>query len=166
MKKYLFLSIASVSALIILLGFYQRLSEHAIDQGHVFTTITGASFSLSDFRGKPLLVTFWATDCPACVEEIPQLVDLFATYRAQGLQIIAIAMHYDPPSHVVNMAESMRLPYPVVLDLTRKHAKTFGNVVLTPTTFLIDGEGRVSFQVTGLFDKNDLSKRIKALLKG
>jgi len=163
-KTRLVASIASVAAIIILLGFYHQSSEISPDQGHVFRSITGERFHLSDFRGKPLLLTFWATDCPSCVDEIPHLMDLYKKHHANGLRIIAIAMYYDPPSHVVALTESMRLPYPVVLDLTGNHAKSFGDVALTPTTFLLDGEGRVRFQVTGPFDKNDLSKRIDALL--
>ncbi len=166
MKKTLIAALAFGFGLLILLGLYQRLSENPIARNHVFTTLTGESVAWSDFRGKPLLVTFWATDCQSCLKEIPHLIDLYQKYHARGLEIIAVAMYYDPPSHVVNMAQTMRLPYPVVLDLSGNHAKSFGNVALTPTTFLIDAEGKVRFKVTGLFDENDLSKRIHALLKG
>ncbi|MGZ4982242.1 MAG: peroxiredoxin family protein, partial [Methylobacter sp.] len=61
-----------------------------------FTTITGQKIALKDFRGKPVIVTFWATDCPSCIQEIPDLIDLYTQYHAAGLEMIAVAMYYDP----------------------------------------------------------------------
>ena len=139
-------------------------SDSILDDRQIFTTLTGEKLALADLRGKPLLVTFWATDCPSCVKEIPALIKLYQQYHPHGLKMIAITMYYDPPSHVVAMTNALQLPYPVALDLSGVHAKAFGNVALTPTTFLIDKNGKVNFSVTGLFDEQDLSKRIHALL--
>jgi len=55
----------------------------------------------------------------------------------QGLEIIAVAMYYDPPNHVITLAEDLQLPYHVALDLKAEHAHTFGDVQLIPSTFLI-----------------------------
>lgn len=76
-----------------------------------FTTITGKRISLSQLRGKPVLVTFWATDCPSCLEEIPHLIDIYQHFHPLGLEIIAVAMIYDPPSRVVAMTQAMQIPY-------------------------------------------------------
>ncbi|MEF3074866.1 TlpA disulfide reductase family protein [Methylobacter sp. Wu1] len=131
-----------------------------------FTTITGKKIALNALRGKPVLVTFWATDCPGCMEEIPHLVDLYKNFHAQGLEIIAVAMYYDPPNHVVTMTKDKSLPYDVALDLQAEHAQAFGDVRLTPTTFLITPDGSIALQKIGAFDPDDMKTRIEALLKG
>jgi len=111
-------------------------------------------------------VTFWATDCPGCIKEIPHLIELYEDYHARGLELIAVAMYYDPPSHVVAMSEARQLPYPVVLDLKASYARAFGQVALTPTTFLVAPDGRIALQYTGLADNPALKNAIETFLKG
>ena len=82
-----------------------------------FTTLTGQKITLNGLRGKPVIVTFWATDCPSCIKEIPDLIDLYSQYHSSGLEMIAVAMYYDPPNHVVDMTKAKQLPYNVALDL-------------------------------------------------
>jgi peroxiredoxin len=129
-------------------------------------TITGQTLRLSSFKGKPVIVTFWATDCAACVKEIPDLIDLYHDYHDKGLEIIAIAMYYDPPNHVVEMSKAKQIPYHVALDLRAEHARAFGEVRLTPTTFVIDADGVIVQQITGAFKPAELSRLIETLLKG
>jgi peroxiredoxin len=128
-------------------------------------TIKGETISLSALKGKPTLVTFWATDCPGCIKEIPHLKALHADYAAKGLNIIAIAMHYDRPDHVIAMTKDKQLPYKVALDPLGDAAKAFGNVRLTPTTFLITPTGSIAMQKMGVFDELDMRKRIDHLLE-
>jgi len=132
----------------------------------IFSTLTGKKIALHDLRGKPVLVTFWATDCPGCIKEIPHLIELYRQYHEQGLEIIAVAMHYDPPSHVVAMTKEQALPYDVALDIQAEHAQAFGDVRLTPTTFLISPDGSIALQKIGVFDLADMKTRIETLLKG
>ncbi len=131
-----------------------------------FTTITGQTVALKALRGKPVIVTFWATDCPACIKEIPHLLALYQRHHARGLEIIAVAMYYDPPSHVVAMTQAKQLPYLVALDLNARHAQAFGGVMLTPSTFLISPEGSIVFNKTGAFDFADMQQQIEHFLKG
>ena len=131
-----------------------------------FTTITGKKIALKDLRGKPVMVTFWATDCPSCVKEIPHLIDLYTQYHARGLELIAVAMYYDPPNHVVDMTKARQLPYDVALDLKSELARDFGDVMLTPSTFLIAPDGSVTLRKTGIFDLAEMKTRIESLLKG
>jgi peroxiredoxin len=131
----------------------------------VFTTITGKKIALEDLRGKPVIVTFWATDCPACIEEIPYWTALYRQFHDRGLELIAVSMYYDPPSHVVGMAQAGRLPYDVALDLTGEQARAFGNVELIPTTFVIDLAGRIVERKTGAADPDNLTSLIKKLLE-
>ena len=130
-----------------------------------FKTISNKELTLSSLKGKPIIVTFWATDCPGCIKEIPHLIDLHQQYHPRGLEIIAIAMYYDPPSHVVAMSKAKQLPYDIALDLRAEHSKAFGDVMLTPTTFLISPQGNIVMQKVGLFDLNGMKQRIENLLK-
>lgn len=141
-----------------------RVSTQAPDV--TFTTITGKKIALKDLRGKPVIVAFWATDCPACIKEIPLLIDLYTQYHKQGLEIIAVAMYYDPPNHVVTMTEEQQLPYHVALDLKAELAHTFGDVKLIPSTFLISPDGLIGQKKTGAFDPDEMKKRIETLTLG
>ncbi len=131
-----------------------------------FTTITGKKIVLGELRGKPVLVTFWATDCPACIEEIPDLKTIYGEYHHQGLEMIAVAMFYDPPSHVAAITKARQLPYDVALDLQGLHAKAFGNVQLIPATFLISPQGKIASRTTGTLNVLQLKNNIKSLLRG
>ncbi|MDD5580282.1 MAG: TlpA disulfide reductase family protein [Methylobacter sp.] len=131
-----------------------------------FTTITGKKIGLNNLRGQPVIVTFWATDCPGCIKEIPHLIDLYTRYHALGLEMIAVAMYYDPPSHVVAMTRNRQLPYDVALDLKAEHAQAFGDVLFTPTTFLITPDGSITLHKTGAFDPVEMKTLIEKLLKG
>jgi peroxiredoxin len=129
-------------------------------------TITGKQIVLKELRGKPVIITFWATDCPACIKEIPHLIDLYTHYHQQGLEIIAVAMSYDPPNHVITLTEDLQLPYNVALDLNGEIAHAFGNVQLTPSTFLISPQGLIVLQKTGAFDPEKMKNLIETLIKG
>jgi len=129
-----------------------------------FTTITGKQVALREWRGKPAIVTFWATDCPTCMLEIPHLIDLYLQFHPQGLEMVAVAMAYDPPHHVVEMTRARQLPYHVALDLNSAHALAFGEVQFTPTTFLISPEGKIAEKSVGVFDYPSWQSRIAAML--
>ncbi|MGR9051962.1 MAG: peroxiredoxin family protein [Gammaproteobacteria bacterium] len=129
-----------------------------------FTTITGEKIELQTLRGKPVLVTFWATDCRSCIEEMPDLLELYRRFHPLGLEIIAVAMYYDPPNHVVTMTRAKQLPYPVALDLRAEHAKAFGDVSLTPNHFVIDPNGRIVMRKLGKFDPAVFDELVEALL--
>jgi peroxiredoxin len=132
----------------------------------IFDTITGQKIILKELRGKPVIVTFWATDCASCIEEIPDLISLYKQYHQSGLEIIAVAMNYDPPNHVIDMTKDKQLPYNVALDLTSDVAKAFGGVMFTPSTFIIAPDGSVVKKQIGLFDLNKMNTLIDSLLKG
>jgi peroxiredoxin len=131
-----------------------------------FSTITGQKIALKELRGKPVIVTFWATDCPSCVEEIPDLINLYKQYHESGLEIIAVAMQYNPPNHVIDMTKDRQLPYKVALDLTSEVAEAFGGVMFTPSTFLIAADGSVLKKHIGIFDPEKMTTTINSLLKG
>jgi peroxiredoxin len=82
----------------------------------VFTSLTGQKIPLSALRGKVVLVNFWATSCNICVHEMPQMVRTYNQFRPRGLEVVAVAMSYDPPNYVLNYAQTRKLPFPVSLD--------------------------------------------------
>jgi len=157
------ISILVIAALILTAAWYWQTQTVRTAPDVSFKTIKGETIRLAELRGKPALVTFWATDCPGCIEEIPHLIGLHQQYSQTGLSIIAVAMHYDPPNHVLAMAESKQLPYSIALDPTSELAQAFGDVQLTPTTFLIDKAGNIVMQKVGVFDLTDMQHRIEQL---
>ena len=127
-------------------------------------TISGEKIALSSLKGKPALVTFWATDCPGCIKEIPHLKAIHADYAAKGVPIIAIAMKHDRPDHVIAMTEAKELPYKIALDPMGEAAQAFGNVRLTPTTFLIAPDLTIAMHKLGVFNEENMRKQLDKLL--
>lgn len=129
-----------------------------------FQTIEDEQVTMSELRGQPLLVTFWATTCTSCIREIPHLVELHERYHSRGLSIIAVAMSYDPPDQVIEFNRIHDLPYRIALDSDGEVAAAFNDVMLTPTTFLIAPDGRIAIHRIGLFDTDVMKTRIESML--
>lgn len=125
-----------------------------------FVTLDGRPIQLDSLRGKVVLVNFWATTCPGCIKEMPGMIETYNQYKARGFEVIAVAMSYDPPSYVVNFTQTRQLPFPVALDVKGEFAQAFGNVQLTPTSFIIGKKGQILEQRLGELDFVEL----KALL--
>jgi peroxiredoxin len=157
---------SAVLVLILLALWLAKIDRYSFTPDTKFTTITGETITLKALQGKPVLITFWATSCGICIKEIPDLLALYRQFHPQGLEIIAIAMAYDPPNRVVAMARERNLPYPVVLDLASEYANSFGQIWGTPSTFLIDPKGAVAKRTIGSFNLADMQSRIQQLLKG
>ena len=129
-----------------------------------FKVIDGRTISLKDLRGKPVLVNFWATSCPGCIKEMPHLIDLYHQFHAKGFELIGVAMPDDRPDHVMEMAKRKNIPYPIAIDIKGEAVAAFGNVQLTPTSFLIDPSGEIIKQKIGEIDMPQLRKQINSLL--
>ena len=126
-----------------------------------FVSLQGEKITTASLRGKVVLVNFWATDCVTCVKEMPEIVATYNKYRSQGFETIAVAMRHDPPNYVLGYVEKNKLPFTVALDPMGELAKAFGEVKLTPTTFVIDKQGKV---VTRILGEPDFAK-LHALLE-
>ena len=109
----------------------------------------GINHTLAAYRGRVVLVNFWATYCAACLQEIPRMVETHAKFAPRGYETVAVAVRQDNPQRVAKFAASRALPYRVVLDRSGEAAKEFGNVRITPTSFLIDKQGRVLRRYVG-----------------
>lgn len=129
-----------------------------------YTLLDGTKSSTDAQRGKVLLVNFWATSCVTCVKEMPQIVATHEKYVSRGFDTLAVAMSYDPPAYVANFAQTRQLPFGVVIDNTGAIAKGFGDVRLTPTTYLIDKRGGIVKRYVGEPDFAELHTLVEKLL--
>ena len=114
-----------------------------------FATLSGETFSTSELRGKVVLVNFWATYCGSCLKELPKLVETHRKFAPRGYETVAVAVRKDHPERVAALAASHALPFRVTFDGSGEAARGFGNVRITPTSFLIDREGRVLKRYVG-----------------
>lgn len=122
---------------------YLSISGNKAAPDVTFVNLQGTRIPLSSLRGKVVMVNFWATSCATCVKEMPQMVDTYNQFKAKGLDFVAVAMSDDPPNYVVNYAQTRQLPFTVALDPQSTLAQAFGDVKMTPTTFLIDKKGKI-----------------------
>ncbi|MDO8719055.1 MAG: TlpA disulfide reductase family protein [Polaromonas sp.] len=129
-----------------------------------FVLLDGSKQTTADLKGKVTLVNFWATSCVTCVAEMPKLIATHNKYKTQGYDTLAVAMSYDPPSYVVNFAQTRQLPFNVAIDNTGTVAKAWGDVQLTPTTFLVNKRGQIVKQFVGEPDFDALHTLIEKLL--
>jgi len=129
-----------------------------------FVLLDGSSKTTANLKGRVTLVNFWATSCVTCVGEMPKVIATYDKYHAKGFDTIAVAMSYDPPSYVVNYAETRKLPFNVAIDNTGAVAKAWGDVALTPTTFVVNKRGDIVKRYVGEPDFAELHKLIERLL--
>ena len=128
------------------------------------TLLDGEKLTLQSLRGRPVMITFWATTCAGCRKEIPHLLELYRQFRPQGFELVAVAMSYDPPAQVYDFSRRKKLPYRVALDMDDTAAQAFGGVRLTPTTFVIARDGRVVYQKIGAFEPPGMKALIEKLI--
>ena len=162
-KTWLYLMLA-VTAAAIGLVVYSATIYKALTPQVVFVTIQGERIAVADLRGKVTLINFWATDCAICIKEMPQLVDTYQKFKARGFETIAVAMRHDPPNYVLAYAGKNALPFKVALDPMGDIARAFGDVKLTPTTFIIDKRGNVVRKILGEPDFKKLHELLEAKL--
>jgi peroxiredoxin len=129
-----------------------------------FVLLDGSSKTTADLKGRVTLVNFWATSCTTCVGEMPKVIATYDKYHAKGYDTLAVAMSYDPPSYVVNYAETRKLPFKVAIDNTGAVAKAWGDVQLTPTTFVVNKKGEIVKRYVGEPDFAELHRLIEKLL--
>lgn len=129
-----------------------------------FLLLDGSRTSTADLRGKVTLVNFWATTCVTCVKEMPALVATHQKFAPRGYETVAVAMAYDPPAWVLNFAQTRQLPFKVALDNTGAIAQAWGDVKLTPTTYLVDKQGRIVKRYVGEPEMGALHQLIDELL--
>lgn len=126
-------------------------------------TLNGQDLRLSSYRGRVVLLDFWATWCDPCRAETPRFVELQKTYGDRGLQIIGISMD-DSPEPVRPFYQQFHMNYPVVMG-TAKTGELYGGILGLPTAFLIGRDGRIDGKFTGATDAAVFEKNVKKLIE-
>jgi peroxiredoxin len=148
-KRTLFKALAALVILAVAVVGYFSFSAREAAPDVTFINLKGEKISSQSLRGKVVMVNFWATSCVTCIKEMPRMVETYNKYKDNGLEFVAVAMNYDPPNYVLNYAQTRNLPFDVALDSQGELAKSFGDVKLTPTTFVIDKKGNIIKRYVG-----------------
>lgn len=125
--------------------------------------VNGKALKLADFKGKVVVLDFWATWCPPCRAEIPGLVAIQKKYADQGLSVIGISLDEQGPTVVKPFIERFAINYPVVMG-NQKVLTDYGGISAIPTTFVIDREGNVVAAHQGYTDQATFESEISPLL--
>jgi peroxiredoxin len=129
----------------------------------ILQSLDGSSVKLSDFRGKAVLLNFWATWCPPCKVEMPWFEDLQKQYGKDGLVVLGVAMDDSEPATIAKFASELGVNYQVLLG-TDKVSDDYGDVQYLPTTFYIGRDGAIVDKMTGLLDRKDIEQAVKKTL--
>jgi peroxiredoxin len=164
-NKLAIAAFAVIAVLLVALGSQSILSQNNRAPNLTLVTLSGKPLSLNELHGKVVLVNFWATTCTTCVSEMPKMAETYKTFAPRGYEMVAVAMAYDRPDWVLNFTQQHALPFTVALDLKSEAEQAFGGVRLTPTSFLIDKQGRIVQRYLGAPDFARLNEKIESLLK-
>jgi len=126
-------------------------------------TLDGRRVKLSDYRGKAVLLNFWATWCSPCKVEMPWFVELQKKYGTDGLVILGIAMDDSDAPKIAQFASEMGVNYPVLLG-TDQVSEQYGNVEFLPTSFYIDRYGKIVGKGTGLLARSEIENNVRKAL--
>lgn len=126
-------------------------------------TSDGKTLKLSDYKGKVVILDFWATWCPPCRKGIPDLVDLKKRYGNKGLEIIGISLDQDTKPDVVPFIKEYKINYPVVYG-DANIVMQYGGIRSIPTSFVIDKEGKIIASYVGLISSLTYENHVKKLL--
>lgn len=139
---------------------YPKISEKLI-----FQRIDGSEQTMQELKGKPLLVTFWSPNCALCLQEVSQLNQLYAKYQGgEKFELLALSMYYDRPDWVIQSSANLNMQYPVYFDLQKKLSHAFGNIVATPTSFLLNASGEIIYQHAGRIEFDIIDQKLKQLI--
>jgi cytochrome c biogenesis protein CcmG/thiol:disulfide interchange protein DsbE len=136
--------------------------------------LSGKKVSLASYKGKALLINFWATWCAPCKIETPWLIDLRKQYASQGFEVLGISADdldqtdakklSDQKQEIARFVEKMQIPYPVLID-GDAISQPYGGVDNLPTSFFVDRNGNVVAAQMGIISKDEIESKIKIALK-
>ena len=159
MKLIALLAVLAIASLAAALAMPVRTAPEA-----KFVTLGGETFTTSALRGKVAVVNFWATSCGVCLAEIPDMARSYRRHASPEYEMVAVAMRYDAPARVAAFTHERALPFKVALDGDGNIARSFGNVHITPSTFVIDKRGRVLRRFVGEPDWKELDALVERAL--
>ena len=119
--------------------------------------LDGAAITLADFEGQVLFINFWATWCPPCREEIPGFIEVYETYKEDGMAILGVSLDRNGPPVVVKFAEKLKIPYPLAMG-DQRMLRDYSPGQYIPSTIVVDREGRIRDKHVGYLDKGALEK--------
>ncbi len=154
--------IIAAALLVLLCGATSAVEVGDVAPDFTRADLAGRQVHLADYRGKLVLLNFWATWCAPCRKEMPLFSEWQRDYRAQGLQIIGISMDDDIAS-VKQLLAQRPVRYPIVVG-DAKLGERFGGVLGLPLSFLIDAQGRIVARYQGESDLADMEAKLKELL--
>lgn len=164
--------VAFVVALMLYVGVHQarrsgsltaHLKQSSPAPDFALESLDGKTMRLSDFRGKAVLLNFWATWCGPCKIEMPWFVDFQKQYGAQGLQIVGIAMDDASKEDIAKFAKDMGVNYPILIG-KEAVGDQYGGVPALPETFLIGRDGKIVDKIIGLRGKAEIADSIQEAL--
>jgi peroxiredoxin len=141
------------------LAFCGAVAAAAETEQFSLSDTTGKTHNLAAYKGQWVLVNFWATWCPPCLEEIPEFAELYGARKNKGLMVIGIAVDFDDEKQVFEFAEKQGMNYPLVLGDGRVSAQ-FGKVNVLPTSFLFDPKGKRVLKRVGPLTRAEVEKLI------
>jgi thiol-disulfide isomerase/thioredoxin len=148
---------------VILISCLLLASVNVAAENFAFKDMQGKEQRLSDYKGKWVLVNFWATWCPPCLEEIPDLVDMHNAHKASDLVVIGVVMSSSLDS-VKSFAEQLDISYPIVIG-TSKIVAQIGKVEALPTSYLYDPTGKLVSYQAGIVTREAIENYIRSKSK-
>lgn len=152
--------------LVLALAPVARAAADRLPDDLSFSVVDGQSLAARVLRGRPLVIMFWASTCAPCIAEMPDLSALYKELNPKGLELIALAMPYDPPNRVMAAREVLKLPFPVALDVNARVARQLGVLPQTPQFLLVDASGRIVAVRSGVWPIDELRVALLPLLAG
>jgi len=149
-------------AAVLAFGAYLAMPQRPASEARI-VTLAGEELSVAGLRGKVAVVNFWATWCGACIKEMPRLVQSHRRYSGRGLETVAIAVR-DRPEQVAAFARERALPFRVALDTDGQVSRRFGNIRVTPTTYVFGRDGRLLKRYVGEPDWTEFDRLLERAL--
>jgi thiol-disulfide isomerase/thioredoxin len=169
---FVIIGVALVVALMLLFGFKiahrhpqasSILTQNSAAPDFTLQALDGKTVHLSDFRGKPVVLNFWATWCGPCKIEMPWFVDFQKQYGPAGVQFLGVAMDDASTKDIAEFAASMKVNYPILIG-KESVGDAYGGVQFLPETFYIDGNGKIVDKAFGLKGRGEIEDDIKKIL--
>lgn len=160
-----FLSFLILISMLAVLIYQLRSPDYPIiDDNLLFQRIDGTRQTFKELTGKPIVITFWSPTCSICMQEVEAWNALYKQNQLNNqFELLALSMVYDRPDMVIQASQQKGMTYPVILDLQNQLAQAFGNIVATPTTFLLDTKGRITYRQTGKLDFELIAHKLSQL---